>query len=406
MQTHLKTTSDRDLTLQYRRGIYNAVPSKRKAFKEKYPTLEHYKKKRLQTVARALYDDDVPLPRTRQLSLGQQSSHIKMLQKLHQANSTRHFIVGPQSEDGQETHTPPLPHVQNLAHQYMTHPKSPTKGDGKRSLKAALSREFSYRFLPVPRRRGASDSNKSRLTLNFKPSHATEAADGIASLIQDQFSNPTVSQAKMMGPDKLGQRTDDAIVYFSGANYNAARDTAANLEAKVSADAFANHTPFGMERVLKGNKGRSWFKGISYAETAPGGSSSHGSERKRIIAAAVQNFRDLGGKTQRDMEGHIGYQAYRHGYNPGAPAFVVPRAQKKILSQIKSGHARLNFINIGISRKNAQEAHAPAPAPAPVDNRNMFQKFFSSRPAPAPASVPAPANNQNAVKKFFSSIFR
>lgn len=426
VRTNLKTASDRDLTLQYRRGIYHAAPSKRKAFKQKYPTLGHYKRKHLQTVARDLYDRDVPLPRTRQLTVRQQANHIKMLQELHDVNAARHFIIGPQSQDGQPTHTPPLPHVQDLAQQYMTHPRSPTKGDKDASIEAALSREFSYRFLPLSKRRRASDSTKARLTLNFKPSHSGEAANALAELIHDPIANPSVSQAKMMGPDKLGQRTDDAIVYFSGTDHHAARNTAANLEAHMSADAFANHTPFGMARIPKGNKGRSYFKGISYAETAPGGSSSHGSERKKIIAAAVQNFRDLGGKTQRDMEGHIGYQAYRHGYNPGAPAFVVTRAQKSILQQIKSGEARANFDNIVPRRKILQQIGSGAArtnfnniaarrnmarqAPAPVNNRNLFQRFFSARqapaPAPAPAAAPAPANNQNVFKKLWASVFK
>lgn len=282
---------------------------------------------RLQEVARRLYDRDVPTPTAPQLSESGQVAHITYLERLHDQMGRRGtpFQIAPQSDDRlrRQDRLSPVQNIRELM-------------KGGHRLREALAYEFAYRILPNPARPKAPDQSSSRLTMNIDPRYSRHAAHSLSRLVTQQADNPTVTQAKIMGPDKLGQRTDDAVLYMRGHDDRKARQTAANLSAMMDPQGMVEHTPFGMTRL---------GTGISYAETVGGDSTSHGSARKKIIAAAVAEFRRPGithAGNEQEMSGRVGYQAYRHGYNPEAPAYAVRQSRKDMLSQIRDLGANLS----------------------------------------------------------------
>ncbi|MGI0116155.1 T3SS effector HopA1 family protein [Zooshikella sp. RANM57] len=264
----------------------------------------------LQQRARTLYDTHSP--GSTQLSQPQQMNHLLSLQQLH-ADPTVPVQVYPQGNRGE----------------------SPAQYMLRRGFRRA-AHKFSYRIMPLT----GPINSRARITLNINPQRSQQVSQAMA---RELVSNRSVRQTKMMGPDRLGQRTDDAIMYMRHHSFRTAQRTARRISQRVNdPTAFVQHTPYGMEPIPG-------MPGMSYSEAHPALSSSHGTARKQIIANAVESFRTLGGHRDTDQEnmaGHIGYHAYRMGFNPNAPAFVVKRSHKRLLQSIRDYPTQKRNANI------------------------------------------------------------
>ncbi|RDH43971.1 T3SS effector HopA1 family protein [Zooshikella ganghwensis] len=264
----------------------------------------------LQQRARTIYDTHSP--GSNQLSQPQQMNHLLSLQQLH-ANPSIPVQVYPQGNRGE----------------------SPAQYMLRRGFRRA-AHKFSYRIMPLT----GPIHSRARITLNIDPQRSQQVSQAMA---QELTANTSVRQTKMMGPDRLGQRTDDAIMYMRRHSFDTAKTTAQSLAQRVNdPTAFVQHTPYGMEPIPG-------MPGMSYSEAHPSLSSSHGTARKQIIAKAVESFRTLGGHRgtdQENMAGHVAYHAYRMGFNPNAPAFVVKRSHKRLLQSIRDYPTQKRNANI------------------------------------------------------------
>ncbi|RAW69216.1 hypothetical protein CKY06_17605 [Photorhabdus sp. S15-56] len=142
----------------------------------------------------------------------------------------------------------------------------------------ALNNAEAFRMLPkdFAQRYGTRGKLGARLTINVNKAHFNLLARALPQLFNDN-NRGWLEQAKIMGPKNLGSRTDQAVIYLSKAGIEHAQTISEKLSELLPATAFVEHTPTGMYRV---------GKGISYSETAAGGSSSHGQSRAQLIAAA------------------------------------------------------------------------------------------------------------------------
>ncbi|WP_118988023.1 TcdA/TcdB pore-forming domain-containing protein [Photorhabdus sp. CRCIA-P01] len=143
---------------------------------------------------------------------------------------------------------------------------------------AVIGNAEAFRVLPkdFAQRHGARGKLGARLTINVDKAHFNALARTLTQLFNDD-NRGWLEQAKIMGPKNLGSRTDQAVIYLSRAGVEHAQTISGKLGELLPATAFVEHTPTGMYRVSKG---------ISYSETAEGGSSSHGQSRAQLIAAA------------------------------------------------------------------------------------------------------------------------
>jgi hypothetical protein len=299
-QRYVDLSTNTDSASARQRAALNKGHETRTSFKKTFSNENVFENTMLQKVARKLYDGDAPHGLT-PMSKKQQSEHILNLQAMHDDHSSQVKIY-PQSDK----HSSPKDYLEN------------------NGLRRAAS-EFAYRMMPKLSR----GKSEARITLNVNPQHAQSVSNA---MVQEMKDNPLVSQSKMMGPSNIGTRTDDAILYMGNHSLREANATASSLSKRVANNAFVPHAPFGMEPLSK-------MQGFSYSEALPHLSSSHGSARKVIVAAAVMDFRKLGGHRKEasdNMEGHVGYHAYRQGFNPNAPAFAVTQAHKNVLADIRT----------------------------------------------------------------------
>lgn len=267
--------------------------------------------KELQRAARGIYDAMAPTPKLPALDKTAQRAHIGKLQEIHAAPDIP-VKIAPQSQDDRDAadRSSPARHLQR-------HPNT------------ALT-EFAYRFRPDDKRKRDKKGRSGRLTVNMNPERSQEVASALGGLLSDKTANPNLRALKVMGPANIGQRVDDAVLYLRGHDERGGKVVAANLEKALEGtpDALVNHGPPGMLRV---------GRGISYAETAPGDSSSHGSARKKIVASAVEDLRKIGGG---DLQGHVSYRAFRSGYNPNVPSHALPTGRAALMKDIPAAAAK------------------------------------------------------------------
>ena len=202
--------------------------------------------------------------------------------------------------------------------------------------------------LRARKREQAAEGLSSRFSLTsdvFLPGGAGSAVAEYRKLAQttaDWLTTPSASGAKVMQPGALRSgRADHAVLYS-----NLIRDqgvlthTAQQLSQQMGATASA-HTPLGMENIAPGvayaefarTQRVSPMPGISITHPAPGygqtgaESSSFGMNRAHIISGAIQQYRELGRKT--DVAGRrsalgsaLSSSIHAHGYDTINPARV------------------------------------------------------------------------------------
>lgn len=260
--------------------------------------------KELQRVARGIYDKMAPAPTPPAMDKTAQRAHIATLQGMH-ASPDIPVQIAPQSHDSRKPakRSSPEEHLQRHPNKALT--------------------EFAYRYRPDDKRPSDAQGRSGRLTLNINPEHSQTVATALGELLTDKDANPNLRALKVMGPARIGQRVDDAVLYLRGHDERGAKQVAAHLQGALSAtpDALLDHGPPGMTRVSRG---------VSYAETVPGDSSSHGNARKKIVAKAVEDLRSLGGQ----MEHHVSYRAFRSGYNPNVPSHAIDPRRAQLLQAI------------------------------------------------------------------------
>ncbi|KGM27303.1 hypothetical protein KS18_15630 [Photorhabdus luminescens] len=174
----------------------------------------------------------------------------------------------------------------------------------------ALGNAEAFRMLPkdFAQRYGARGKLGSRLTINVSKVHFNVLARALTQLFNDD-NRGWLEQAKIMGPKNLGSRTDQAVIYLSRAGIEHAQTIGKKLNELLPATAFVEHTPTGMYRV---------GKGISYSETAAGGSSSHGQSRAQLIAAAGTHSL----LTDIPIEKALAHTLQTRGYDVHNPALL------------------------------------------------------------------------------------
>lgn len=176
-----------------------------------------------------------------------------------------------------------------------------------------------YRILPKDyRRRYVSSSNlMARLTVNVNKENYNSLAKALIQ-IYEHDPQKRVIQAKIMGPRKLGNRTDQAVIYLSEASIETAKEVSQQLKALLPPDALIDHTPVGMKRLTKG---------ISYSETVEGQSSSHGESRALIMAKAVTESLLTGERVKNTLPRAL----QRFGYDVKEPALISQAVKDSFL---------------------------------------------------------------------------
>ncbi|MGQ5525183.1 TcdA/TcdB pore-forming domain-containing protein [Chitinimonas sp. PSY-7] len=182
-----------------------------------------------------------------------------------------------------------------------------------------LGNAEAFRVLPkdFEQRHGTRASVGARLTVTVDNTHFNQLANALTQLFNDD-NRSWLEQAKIMGPRNLGSRTDHAVIYLSEAGLEHARVIQEMLGVLLPATAFVEHTPMGMHRM---------GKGISYSETAKGGSSSHGQSRARLIATA-------GGEallTDTPVETTLTRTLQKRGYDAQDPALLAQAVRDREL---------------------------------------------------------------------------
>jgi hypothetical protein len=161
-----------------------------------------------------------------------------------------------------------------------------------------------YRIVPEHSRRTEEDDT-GRLTIGVEPRYAGELAKAMTTLIK---SEGNVLSGKIAGPEIFGQRTDSAILYVRS-DYAETQALGRKLQSMLPAQAFIDHTPAGMQSA---------GKGLAYAETVKGDSSSHGLSRADIIATVLSDH------SSGSLEKKLKTALAAKGYNPDNPAFRQP----------------------------------------------------------------------------------
>lgn len=156
-----------------------------------------------------------------------------------------------------------------------------------------------YRF--QPRHQSPLPAN-SRLTINVKPEYAADLLKALARLTRD---NRHIQEGKIAAPGIFGQRTDAAILYLRG-DYAANVKIANSIRKALPEEAFVDHTPGCMHRILPG---------ISYAEHVPGDKSSHGRSRSALVHKALNL------KGDKPLAEKLAQTFKEAGYHPHFPAF-------------------------------------------------------------------------------------
>ncbi|WP_353242002.1 TcdA/TcdB pore-forming domain-containing protein [Providencia sp.] len=176
-----------------------------------------------------------------------------------------------------------------------------------------------YRILPKDYRQRYLGSSKlmARLTVNVNKQNYDNLAAALINLY-DNDPQKRVTQAKIMGPRKLGNRTDQAVIYLSEASVESAKEVGQQLKLLLPSDALIEHTPTGMKRLTTG---------ISYSETVEGQSSSHGESRALMMAKATTESLLTGEKLKNTLPRTL----QRFGYDPKDPALISQTIKDKFL---------------------------------------------------------------------------
>ncbi|MFJ4142015.1 T3SS effector HopA1 family protein [Pseudomonas sp. NPDC089734] len=161
-------------------------------------------------------------------------------------------------------------------------------------------KEF-YRITPEPVRE--KSETMGRLTIGVQPQYASQLIKAMGAMVKNEDS---IFSGKVDGPERYGSRTDSAILYVKG-DFQQAQELGQKLKSLsgLPPEAFISHTPPGMQAL---------DKGLSYAETVRGQSSSHGDSRSAIILDALHR---KGGS----LESRLKEALVDKGYNPENPAF-------------------------------------------------------------------------------------
>ncbi|MCA6223024.1 TcdA/TcdB pore-forming domain-containing protein [Photorhabdus antumapuensis] len=192
---------------------------------------------------------------------------------------------------------------------------------------AVISNAEAFRVLPkdFAQRHGARGKLGARLTINVDKTHFNALTRALTQLFNDD-NRGWLEQTKIMGPKNLGSRTDQAVIYLSRAGVEHAQTISGKLGELLPATAFVEHTPTGMYRVSKG---------ISYSETAEGGSSSHGQSRAQLIAAAgTQSL-----LTDTPIEKSLTRTLQIRGYDVHNPALLTQAVRDR---ELKGGLVPMN----------------------------------------------------------------
>lgn len=174
----------------------------------------------------------------------------------------------------------------------------------------------SFFLVPDPER-SIEDNEEgiSRLVLNPHPKHMPLLASAMASVISktDEILHGKVGAYKW-----LGNRSDDAILYFCFPDVNCARSVAETLKEEIKN---ANNGEMPNDMFLPVQPPGSEFvdNGIYYAETASGHQDSVAIDRGKIVAKAVLQSRNGTNSLSENVR-----QACREsGYDPDNPARIL-----------------------------------------------------------------------------------
>lgn len=158
-------------------------------------------------------------------------------------------------------------------------------------------------FYFIRRAEGAAAyQSNSRLTINVKTEYAAPLLQVLASALKE---HAYITQGKVSGPKFFTQRTEAAILYMKG-DYTAGLRVSEFIRNKLGDDAFVNHTPFSMHKIIPG---------ISYGEHFPESVDSYGQSRSRIVQRALTE------KSNFSLPEKLATFFEEAGYDPQFPSF-------------------------------------------------------------------------------------
>ncbi|TQV87754.1 T3SS effector HopA1 family protein [Aliikangiella coralliicola] len=177
---------------------------------------------------------------------------------------------------------------------------------------------FAYRINPVN-----PQGSTGRFTINSRQDQGLQLAQALEHEVNPATKKSFVTQSKMKGIDRLGQKTDDAIVYFnSKPSWNQRRKMAKRIRSNVQT---TDYTPQGMDRI---KPGVSWAQRPQHVDpTKPAYSTSHGTAHATIIEAAIRSTAKHYGNnmTQANFDKVYSYKLKRAGLNANNPARLKQR---------------------------------------------------------------------------------
>ena len=179
-----------------------------------------------------------------------------------------------------------------------------------------LALRESFFLMPDAQRSTESEeAGISRLVLNPHPKHMPLLARAMAFVIS---KTDEISLGKVGAYNWLGNRSDDAILYFCFPDMSCARSVTETLKEEIKNanngempnDMFLPVQPPGTEFV---------DTGIYYAETASGHDDSVATDRGKIVAkAVVQSGNDIS-----LLSKNVRQACLESGYNPNNPAQIL-----------------------------------------------------------------------------------
>ncbi|WP_322027433.1 T3SS effector HopA1 family protein [Burkholderia sp. BCC1977] len=187
-----------------------------------------------------------------------------------------------------------------------THPAEYEKTHGN---EAALN-EFAYYVLPKKPREFSTEQPFARLTVNFDADALPAAVPRIGKTVNDRRDD--VGHAKIMGPARTGGRVDDAVVYMTVANPDAAREIDAKLRKDIPPPQRPSTAP-GMEPLSRTS---------AYAEYVEGSPGSHEMDRGEIVKQAVAGKLDGDARPLTEL---MRDAVERAGYDPQRPSHLAER---------------------------------------------------------------------------------
>ena len=122
-------------------------------------------------------------------------------------------------------------------------------------------------------------------------------------------SQRKIIESKIMGPNRLGLMTDQAVIYLAEADLELAKEISQRIKSLLPEDALIEHYPKGMEKLTTG---------ISYSETIDGQLMNPSESRVPIVAKAVVESLLTGNRLQKILPRML----QRYGYNSKHPALM------------------------------------------------------------------------------------